>query len=567
MEGGDSQMNLCIGGAAGDGIETMAGILEKTLQRSGYELFSMRDFMSRIRGGHNFAQIRFDTEPVAAHIDALDILIAYDQRSYDEHYRRLKPDGLLLCDPELGIADARMLPIPLKTLARESGNARTIGVVCIGALMKLLGLPLATAEAVLRETLSPKVLDVNLTAVQKGYDSAAQHFKPLPSKAKGRLLMTGAEAMASGALAGGLQFYSAYPMSPSTTLLNFFTAHAETFKLVVEQAEDEIAAINMALGASFAGAQAMVGTSGGGFSLMVEGLGFAGIAELPVVIADIQRPGPATGLPTRTEQSDLLFACFASQGEFPRMVLAVRDHADAFYQTARALTLAQKYQIPVLVLSDQYLADSSATLAPPDISKATVRASLPTDTVASEAYLRYALTGSGVSPMRAPGGSDALVRADSDEHGEEGTITEDARVRVQMVDKRARKLDGLKAELVEPAYTGVAEPETLLVGFGSTSAAIAEAVALLNGRGCSVGALAFGDLYPLPQKQLTRYAAHAGAIYSVEQNATGQLAKLLRMEAGIRCMDSLLKYDGRQMSVDDILTGLAAFGIGEEVRV
>ncbi len=561
-------MNLCVGGAAGDGIETMAGILEKTLQRSGYELYSIRDFMSRIRGGHNFAQIRFDAEPVAAHRDALDILIAYDLRTYEEHRQNLKPDGLLLCDPELGIDDRRALPIALKTLARESGNSKTIGVVCIGALMKLLGLPLATAEAVLREMLPPKVLDVNLTAVQKGFDSTAQHFAPIAAKAKDRVLMTGAEAMAAGALAGGLQFYSAYPMSPSTTLLNFFTAHAEAFKLVVEQAEDEIAAINMALGASFAGAQAMVGTSGGGFSLMVEGLGFAGIAELPVVIADIQRPGPATGLPTRTEQSDLLFACFASQGEFPRIVLAVRDHADAFYQTARAVKLAQKYQIPVLVLGDQYLADSSATLAPLNNQKASAGVvPLPAEAGAPEPYQRYALTASGISPVRAPGKSDAVVRADSDEHSEAGTITEDAQVRVQMVDKRARKLDGLAAELVEPAYTGVPEPETLLMGFGSTSAAIAEAVALLNSRGHSVGALAFGDLYPLPQKQLTRYAAHAKAIYSVEQNATGQLAKLIRMEAGVRCTDSLLKYDGRQMSVDDILKGLAAFGIGEEVPV
>lgn len=561
-------MNLCVGGAAGDGIETMAGILEKTLQRSGYELYSMRDFMSRIRGGHNFALIRFDTEPVAAHRDALDILIAYDLRTYEEHRQNLKPDGLLLCDPELGINDARARPIALKALARESGNSKTIGVVCIGALMKLLGLPLTTAEAVLRETLPPKVLDVNLTAVQKGYDSTTQHFAPIPVKAKDRLLMTGAEAMAAGALAGGLQFYSAYPMSPSTTLLNFFTAHAEAFKLVVEQAEDEIAAINMALGASFAGAQAMVGTSGGGFSLMVEGLGFAGIAELPIVIADIQRPGPATGLPTRTEQSDLLFACFASQGEFPRMVLAVRDHADAFYQTARAVKLAQKYQIPVLVLGDQYLADSSVTLAPLNIQKASAGvAPLPAEAGAPEPYQRYALTASGISPVRAPGKSDAVLRADSDEHSVAGTITEDAQVRVQMVDKRARKLDGLAAELVEPAYTGVPEPETLLVGFGSTTAAIAEAVALLNSRGHSVGALAFGDLYPLPQKQLTHYAAHAKAIYNVEQNATGQLAKLIRMEAGVRCTDSLLKYDGRQMSVDDILKGLAAFGIGEEVPV
>ena len=561
-------MNLCIGGAAGDGIETMAGILEKTLQRCGFHLFTMRDFMSRIRGGHNFAQLRFSADPVAAHTNLLDILIAYDARTYSEHQQRLKPDGLLLCDPELGIADPRLLPIPLKKLAVESGSARTIGVVCIGALMKLLGLDLETAQTVLGQSLSPKILDMNLVALRKGFDSTVEKRRLQAPAAADRLLVTGAEAMALGALAGGLQFYSAYPMSPSTTLLNFFTAHAAQFHLVVEQAEDEIAAINMALGAAYAGAQAMVGTSGGGFSLMVEGLGFAGIAELPVVIADIQRPGPATGLPTRTEQSDLLFACFASQGEFPRMVLTVRDHADAFYQTSRALRLAQKYQIPVLLLSDQFLADSATTIAPPDLQKASQSvAPFAPETETPGVYQRYAFTASGVSPMRVPGKSNALVHADSDEHTEAGTITEDAQIRVRMVDKRARKLDGLAAELLEPTYTGVAEPQVLLAGFGSTSAAIAEAVGILNARGCSLGALSFGDLYPLPQKQLAHYYAYAKTVYSIEQNATGQLAKLIRMEANINCTDSLLKYDGRQMSVDDILAGLETFGIGKEVPV
>ena len=561
-------MNLCIGGAAGDGIETMASILEKILQRCGYHLFSIRDFMSRIRGGHNFAQIRFGPDPVVAHRDALDILIAYDLRTYTEHQQHLKPEGLLLCDAALGIVDTRLLPIPLSELAKESGSQRTIGVVCIGALLKLLGLPLPIAESVLREMLAPKLLDINLAAVQKGFASTVEKYKlPSPTADK-QLLVSGAEAMSLGALAGGLQFYCAYPMSPSTTLLAFLASHAVDFHLVVEQAEDEIAAINMALGASYAGAKAMVGTSGGGFSLMVEGLGFAGIAELPIVIADVQRPGPATGLPTRTEQSDLLFTCFASQGEFPRMVIAVRGHADAFYQTARALQLASKYQIPVLLLSDQYLADSATTLTPLDTQKATQCVlPLPPQADPPGVYQRYALTESGISPMRIPGKTDAIVRIDSDEHSEGGTITEDANVRIQMVDKRARKLDGLLTELVEPFYTGADEPQVLLVGFGSTSAAIAEAVSLLNSRGYSIGALAFGDLYPLPTKMLTHYWQFAKVVYSVEQNAPGQLAKLIRMEANLTCADSLLKYDGRQMSVDDILIGLDGFGVGKEVPV
>ena len=558
-------MNICIGGAAGDGIETMAGILEKILQRSGYSVYSMRDFMSRIRGGHNFAQIRFDAAPVAAHVDALDILIAYDQRSYNEHQSRLKKDGLLLCDPDLGIEDSRMLPLPIKQLAKEAGSARTIGVVCIGALMKLFGLPMDAAKAVLQEMLASKILEINLAAVDKGYGGISQSLNLPAPKASGQLLVTGAQAMAMGAIAGGLRFYSAYPMSPSTTLLNFFSEHAEAFQLSVEQAEDEIAAINMALGASYAGAQAMVGTSGGGFALMVEGLGHAGIAELPVVIVDVQRPGPATGLPTRTEQSDLLFLCFASQGEFPRMVIAVRDHADAFTQTARAMQLAKKFQIPVLILSDQYLSDSAATIAPPDAKQAAQSVAPLAEEETEGEYQRYQITECGISPLRAPGKSDAIIKADSDEHTEDGVITESAQVRVDMVDKRARKLDGLKAELLEPSYTGADEPEILLVGFGSTQNAIAEAVKTMNRQGVSIGALSFGDIYPLPETLLRKYWKTAKAVYSVEQNATAQLKKLIQMETGLACTDSVLKYDGRQLSVDDVLSGLAALKIGKEV--
>ena len=516
--------------------------------------------------GHNFAQIRFSDQPVKAHIDALDILIAYDEKTYAEHNERLKSEGWLLCDPQLEITDSRTLPIPLKTLAKEAGSARTIGVVCIGALAKLLGFSIEKAEKVLKETLPEKLLDMNLTALRKGYNSVKQKQALPEANAKEQLLLTGAEAMALGAIAGGLRFYSAYPMSPSTSLLNYFTAHAEELGLVVEQAEDEIAAINMALGASYAGAMAMVGTSGGGFALMVEGLGLAGIAELPVVIVDVQRPGPATGLPTRTEQSDLLFTCFASQGEFPRMVIAARDHSDAFFQTARAMQLARKFQIPVLILTDQYLADSAATIKLPDVNKAMHSVSpLNDDRETTDSYMRYAITDSGISPMRVPGKSNALVRSDSDEHTEEGTITESAEVRVQMVDKRARKLDVLAKELLEPAYAGADNAEILLVGFGTTTNAIAEAVSQLNKSGYSVGALAFGDVYPLPKKELQKRWKHAKAVYSVEQNATAQLAKLIRMEVNLNVTDSILKYDGRQMSVDDVLLGLAGFGIGEEV--
>jgi 2-oxoglutarate ferredoxin oxidoreductase subunit alpha len=325
----------------------------------------------------------------------------------------------------------------------------------------------------------------------------------------------------------------------------------------VEQAEDEIAAINMAIGASYAGARAMTGTSGGGFSLMVEALGLAGMAEIPLVAVDVQRPGPVTGLPTRTEQSDLKFVISASQGEFPRIVIAVRHHADAFWQTIRAFNLAEKYQVPVILLSDQYLGDASATVEPFDVSQIRLESSAKENT-STEEYLRYRYTESGVSPRLIPGKTENFVVIDSDEHDERGWITESAEVRVKMADKRMHKLVSIEAELQEPEFIGPQDFDTLLVGWGSTYGPISEAVQLLNEKGGKLAALVFGDVWPLPQKLLLEKTKTSKRILNVEQNATGQLAGLIREQTGIVCNASILKYDGRQLSAGEIAERVAA---------
>jgi 2-oxoglutarate/2-oxoacid ferredoxin oxidoreductase subunit alpha len=331
----------------------------------------------------------------------------------------------------------------------------------------------------------------------------------------------------------------------------------------------------MALGASFAGARAMTGTSGGGFSLMVEALGLSGMAEIPLVIVDMQRPGPVTGLPTRTEQGDLKFVISASQGEFPRMVIAPRYHSDAFWQTQRAFNLAEKYQIPVIILCDQYLGDASATVQTFDIgsivdipdltgpaevaeSKITGSTTIAGERADERGYLRYRFTRDGISPRLIPGKSENLVIIDSDEHDERGWITESAEMRTKMVDKRMRKLQGLEHELQEPEFIGLEDFETLLVGWGSTYGPIREAVDLLNRQQKGkYAALVFGDVYPLPQKLLREKAAKAGKIVNVEQNATGQLASLIREQTGLICSSSVLKYDGRQISGEEIARILA----------
>jgi len=544
--------NLLIGGAAGQGVDTASAVLEKALKRSGYHIFTMRDFMSRVRGGHNFTAIRFGPEEVRSHSGRYDGIIAFNEETAALHRDELSPGGFLLCDSALSVDDPRAVKIDMAQTARALGNANAAGSVAVGAALKLFGAGLGAMEEILTESVRPQYVAVNLQAVRAGYDAVEERFPHLGGDCAGRLLLSGSKALSLGAVAAGLRFYSAYPMSPSTPILEYLAAKAERAGIVVEQAEDEIAAANMAIGASFAGARAMTGTSGGGFSLMVEALGLSGMAEIPLVVADVQRPGPVTGLPTRTEQSDLKFVVSASQGEFPRMVIALRHHADAFYQTIRAFNMAEKYQIPVILLSDQYLGDASATVEPFDMDG--VEVTRPGDEAGEGEYLRYRYTGDGISPRLLPGKTENLVAADSDEHDERGWITESASVRVRMADKRMRKLEKLRAELQEPDFVGAGEYTTLFLGWGSTYGPIAEAVALLNAReGEKYAALLFGDVYPLPEKLLREKAARARRIVNIEQNATGQFAGLIREYTGIVCTGSILKYDGRQISAEEIV--------------
>ncbi len=546
--------NLLIGGAAGQGIDTTAAILEKLLKRSGYHVFTIRDFMSRVRGGHNFSMIRFGTEPIHSHSNRLDGIIAMDDETILQHRDELNKDGFILCDSKLTAEDPRAMKIDMDGMAKKLGNPRVSGIIAVGIILKLFGESLDGAEEVLRAFVKQQFVEINVKALQAGYQLAEKRYEHLNGKCQDWMLVSGSSAVALGAVAAGLRFYSAYPMSPSTSIMETLAALGDEAGLVVEQAEDEIAAINMAIGASFAGARAMTGTSGGGFSLMVEALGLSGMAEIPLVVIDVQRPGPVTGLPTRTEQSDLRFVISASQGEFPRMVIALRNPSDAFYQTMRAFHLAETYQIPVILLSDQYLGDATSTVEPFDPKRIQIASPAKKHDLDGE-YLRYRYTKNGVSPRLIPGTTEHLVTADSDEHDERGWITESAGVRTKMMDKRMKKLEGIKQELLEPDFIGPEDFDTLLLGWGSTWGPIAEAITLLNREGKErFAALVFGDIYPLPQKLLLEKAPKATRLINVEQNATGQLAGLVREETGIVCTGSILKYDGRQISAEEIAT-------------
>ena len=337
--------NILIGGAAGQGIDTTAAILEKLLKRSGYNVFTSRDFMSRIRGGHNFALIRFGVEVVVSHSNDLDGMIALNEETVQLHKDQLKEDGFILCDTKIASDDPRTVKIAMDDMAKAIGNPRVSGSIAVGVVLKLFGESQDYVKDVLRLFVAEQHLEINLKAIARGYESVESRFQRFNGNFHDWMIVSGSRALALGAIAAGLRFYSAYPMSPSTAVMEYLASRSGEAGIVVEQAEDEIAAINMAIGASYAGARAMTGTSGGGFSLMVEALGLSGMAEIPLVVADVQRPGPVTGLPTRTEQSDLKFVISASQGEFPRIVIALRNHSDAFYQTIRAFNLAEAYQI------------------------------------------------------------------------------------------------------------------------------------------------------------------------------------------------------------------------------
>lgn len=541
--------NLLVGGAAGQGIDTTVAILEKLLKHSGYYIYTTRDFMSRVRGGHNFSMIRFGTEKINSHSDRIDGIIALNDETIHLHKDKLTEKGFILCDSSLEYTDDRIIKLDMDKKAKELGNLRASGSIAIGAILKLFGEPFTYVEEVMPRVIKKDFLEVNLKAIQIGYDSVEPVFEHLEGPFKDYMLISGSKAVGLGAVAGGLKFYSAYPMSPSTAVMEYLAFIGNASGVLVEQAEDEIAAINMALGASYAGARAMTGTSGGGFCLKVEALGFSGIAEIPLVVIDVQRPGPATGLPTRTEQSDLKFVISAAQGEFPRMVIALRNHEDSFYQTIRALNLAEKYQIPVILLSDQYLGDTTACVKPYSLDDITLTE--PAKEAEGE-YLRYRITEDGISPRLIPGLTEHLVTADSDEHDERGWITESADVRNNMMDKRMRKLKGLTLELQEPEFIGEEDCKVLLLGWGSTYGPISEAVNRLNrsGKG-SYGALVFGDIYPLPKKNIEKYSK-GRTLINVEQNATGQLASLIREQTGISCDRSILKYDGRQISGEEI---------------
>lgn len=543
--------NILVGGKAGQGMDTFAVLLEKVLQRLGFNVYAHSDYMSRVRGGHNFFYIRFSDKELYSYDPNIDVVFALDEETVKNHSSKLKKDGIIIADNDIA-KDNDIIHLPLNLTAGRLKNNMVANTVGLGAILKYFGLPIDIAIEALKDELNDNIAQVNIEAIEEGYTLLETKYNIEPLKEE-KILINGNQAVGVGAIAAGVKFYCGYPMTPSTGVLNYIAQHADEYEIAVDQVEDEVSALNMALGASYAGVRAMTGSSGGGFALMVEALSLAGMIEVPVVVINVQRPGPATGFPTRTEQSDLQFMIHAGHGEFPRMIMAFRDAEDAFYQTVRAFNLAEKYQIPVLLMSDQYLADSVVSKKPFDFNKIKIERYIADKLDEGEEYKRYKLTEDGISKRILPGKIEGqTVLVDSDEHDEWGNITESAEIRIKMVDKRLKKFENLKADVEEPWFIGEENPDNLIVCWGSTYGAVKEAVDRLNTEGVSAGALIFGDIWPFPTKKLLQLSKTAKKIIDVEQNATAQLNNLMKQEALIKSTDTILKYDGRPFSGEEV---------------
>jgi 2-oxoglutarate ferredoxin oxidoreductase subunit alpha len=564
--GEDVSLVLC--GEAGQGIQTVEDLLTKTLKRSGFHVCAVKEYMSRIRGGHNSITIRVGSRRVAAPVNRIDVLVPLSRGAVAHVAERLDAESIVLADLE-ALDDietpggASLIDVPFLRLAREAGNAMYANTVAAAVLACLFHSDTRVLEELLRERFESKgeeVVNQNITALEKGClvgrelrESGKVSIDLLPDeRIKNEALLNGGLAVGMGAVAGGCSFISSYPMTPSTSVLTFLAQQAERFGIVAEQAEDEIAAINMALGASYAGARAMVTTSGGGFALMTEGVSLAGMLETPLVIHLAQRPGPATGLPTRTEQGDLLFALFAGHGEFPRAVFAPGDPEEALVLTARAFDIAETFQIPVFLLTDQHLVDTYVNIPEPDLAGLSSERHLVRTT---PDYRRYLITDSGLSPRGVPGYGDGLVAVDSDEHDEEGHITEDLHLRRRMTEKRLKKYPGDGADILPPRTAGHSDAAILLLSWGSNYPVLCEALQLLERD--DLGLLHFSQVWPLPSETGSRLRRAERRIL-VENNATAQFGQVLAMSTGVTITECILKYDGLPFTVEELAGRISA---------
>jgi 2-oxoglutarate/2-oxoacid ferredoxin oxidoreductase subunit alpha len=566
-----------IGGAAGDGVASAGNTLALSVARQGLGVYAYNSYQSVIRGGHSWLRLRISPKMPLHHGDQAGVLIALNQDTLDRHLQEMVAGGAALFNsakikPASGAAaGVQLCPLPVPELTPAYKELPVMqNMVAIGALIGLARLDFSGLESVLQSTFAkkPNVVKINVEAAKAGYDYASQHFKALPDllpKTDQRwALVTGNELLAMGAAFAGCKFYCAYPMSPATHILEWFAAHAKELGICVRQVEDEISVINMTIGANHMGVRGMCATSGGGFALMTEAIGMAGMIETPVVVINVMRAGPSTGVPTKTEQADLNQAFGASQGEFPRVIMAPLSMPDCFTTPALAFNIADRFQCPVIILSDLLMSEGNETVDPAlldrdfEIDRGELIAS--SDGQLTEPYLRYRDAPSGISERAVPGLRGYLYVSGSDEHDEDGVLISDVYTdplrRKKMVDKRVRKMSSAIDHLPPPKLEGPQMAEVTLVGWGSTWGVLVEAAERLRSDGISTNHLQIKFLVPLHVDEVTEALAKSRRIIIVENNQSGQFARHLRAETGIVAHAHIRKYDGEPFEPKHIVAGV-----------
>ncbi len=566
-----TSISIRIAGAHGDGVESSGALIIKVAARIGLHVVAYRGYGSIIRGGHCWYQVRIGDSQLRSYGEGIDILIAINQDAIENQKSHLNDKAVVIYDPSKVKVDSldagkyKLVPIPLLDIAvAASGDPIMRNTVALGAALKFIGIDIAVFNDVLKGQFGRKgdnVVAQNIKAATGGYNyMGVQTLYTLKGDGKHRYALDGNTALSVGAYAAGCKFYSAYPMTPASSILHWFASH-EDKGVMPKQVEDEIAAINMAIGASSAGVRAMCGTSGGGFSLMVEGLGLAGMLETPLVVVESQRSGPSTGVPTKTEQGDILFVMHASQGEFPRIVVAPRSIDESFKLTADAFNLADKYQLPVIVMMDLYLSEHVETVEGFDVDGVSIdRGKIVTENADGGRFKRYLITDDGVSPRAFPGSKGLEFVAGSDEHNELGDLVTDMYagldwaidVRSKMHSKRMRKIETmLKNEKIFVPEVLNDGADYFLVTFGSTTGPALDAIDILKSKGKNFGLISFNYLMPL-DKEKTKNMLQGKKLINVEGNYTGQLAQMIRMNTGIEITKSILKYDGEAFTAEGI---------------
>jgi len=553
-------VSIVLSGEAGQGIQTIEGLLTFILKREGYYVFATKEYMSRIRGGSNSTEIRVSSKPVKSYVDKIDILIPLTKSSVEHLGDRVTEDTFIISDNDsLKLTNKNLFNVPVLSIAKEIGNEIYANIVAVGVILGLFKINIKTIEEYLKERFGDKgekIVSDNIKAASEGYKLGKDFSESGEIKIeisanenlKDDLLISGTDAVSLGALAGNCDSIFAYPMTPGSGVLVDLANFSKNFDILVEQAEDEIAAINMAIGGWYAGARSMVTTSDGGFALMEEGLSLAGMIESPLVIHLAQRPAPATGLPTRTAQEGLNLVIHAGHGEFPRLVFAPGSLEQAFYLTQKAFNIADKYQIPVFILTDQFFVDSYYNVKKLDFSKIENKKYF---VETAEDYKRYDLSKAknGISPRGIPNFGKGLVVVDSDEHDEEGHITEDLDIRIKMVEKRLKKFEALEEDFISPEFYGNDNYKYLVVCWGSNYNVVKEAIENIDNKDLAM--LHFSQVYPFPENAV-EFLENAEKIIDVENNATGQFAKLIRAETGIKIDSKILKFNGMPFSVEEL---------------